>query len=68
MNGKSTKFKLFPYCPDCGYIMLPRPQREQDGCLIRPLYCAFCDEEKDILTVEIIERRPEDRFAMAVRR
>lgn len=60
--------KHFPICPDCKYPMLPRPIRWQDGCFIRPLYCHFCGEEKDILTVEIIERRPEDRFALAVRR
>lgn len=60
MNGK-----LFPKCPDCGYIMLPKPVREQDGCLIRPLFCLVCDEEKDILDVQIIERKPDDRFASA---
>lgn len=64
MNGKE-----FPKCPDCGYPMLPRLIEERDGCLVRPLDCLVCGEEKDILTVVIIQPKPDDLHGgQAVRR
>jgi hypothetical protein len=60
MNGK---LKLMPRCPDCKNPMLPKPVRFQDGCWIRPLHCAKCRCEKDILDVLIVELRADDRFA-----
>ena len=61
--------KQFPHCSDCGYPLLPKPVEYRDGCLIRPLICLVCDCEKDVLDVQVIEVRPDDRFTrQAVRR
>jgi len=60
MNGK---LKDFPHCIDCGYPLLPKPTEERDGCLIKPLVCAFCEAEKDVVVMQILTPRPGDRFA-----
>lgn len=57
------KPKDFPRCADCGYPLLPKPIEERDGCLVRPLRCLVCDEEKDVWVIQVMRRRPDDRFA-----
>lgn len=61
MNGKQ-----FPICPDCGYVMLPKPTEERDGCLLKPLVCAFCECEKDVIIVQVILTKPDDLPGQAV--
>lgn len=68
MNGKSIKIKQYPHCQDCGYPLLPKPSEYRDGCLVKPLVCAFCDEEKDTIVMQMFERRPDDSAQLAVRR
>lgn len=59
MNGKNSKKEL-PRCPDCDFLLQPQPTEYRDGCLIKALYCPVCECEKDILSVQVIERRPDD--------
>lgn len=62
MNGKRITIKQYPHCVDCGYPLIPRPTEERDHCLVKPLVCLFCECEKDIVVLQVFERKPDDRF------
>lgn len=63
MNGRLKVKKEFPHCIDCGYPLLPRPAELRDGCIVRPFRCLVCDEEKDVWVIEVLQHKPDDRFA-----
>lgn len=64
MNGKNGK-KEFPRCPDCDYPLQPQPTEYRDGCLVKALYCTVCEREKDILSIQVLEVKPDDLQASA---